>query len=200
MIRRPPRSTLFPYTTLFRSLQAPRLADRVCLVTGAGSGIGRAIARLFAAEQGVVVAADVDQTAARETVVEVEQGGGRAVAIAVDVADEQQTRAIARRTNEELGRIDVLVNNAGVSGVGDVEETTLELWEEVMRVNARGVFLMSRAVVPYMIARHSGSIVNMSSAIAETAWGTKTLSCVSGSQFVLVDETSEQISSVHPHG
>ena len=68
-------------------------------------------------------------------VVEVEHGGGRAVAIAVDVADEQQTRAIARRTNEEFGRIDVLVNNAGVSGVGDVEETTLELWEEVMRAS-----------------------------------------------------------------
>ncbi len=179
-------------------MQAPRLADRVCLVTGAGSGIGRAIARLFAAEQGVVVAADVDQTAARETVVEVEQGGGRAVAIAVDVADEQQTRAIARRTNEELGRIDVLVNNAGVSGVGDVEETTLELWEEVMRVNARGVFLMSRAVVPYMIARHSGSIVNMSSAIAETGLARR-VSYAASKGAVLALTKSMQVDCA-PHG
>jgi len=179
-------------------LQAPRLADRVCLVTGAGSGIGRAIARLFAAEQGVVVAAGVDQTAARETVVEVEQGGGRAVAIAVDVADEQQTRAIARRTNEELGRIDVLVNNAGVSGVGDVEETTLELWEEVMRVNARGVFLMSRAVVPYMIARHSGSIVNMSSAIAETGLARR-VSYAASKGAVLALTKSMQVDCA-PHG
>jgi NAD(P)-dependent dehydrogenase (short-subunit alcohol dehydrogenase family) len=149
-------------------LQAPRLQDRICLVTGAGSGIGRAIARLFAAEQGVVVAADVDEASARETAAEIQEAGGRAVARAVDVADEEQTRSLARLTNEELGRIDVLVNNAGVAGVGDIEETTLELWEGVMRVNVRGVFLMSRAVVPYMRAQRSGSIVNMSSAIAET--------------------------------
>ncbi len=147
---------------------SPRLTDRVCLVTGAGSGIGRAIASIFAAEQGVAVAADVDEAAARETAAGIEESGGRAVAMAVDVSDEAQTQALAQRTNEEFGRIDVLVNNAGVSGVGDVEETTLELWEEVMRVNARGVFLMSRAVVPYMIAQRSGSIVNMASAIAET--------------------------------
>jgi NAD(P)-dependent dehydrogenase (short-subunit alcohol dehydrogenase family) len=149
-------------------LQAPRLQDRICLVTGAGSGIGRAIARLFAAEQGVVVAADVDEASALETAAEIEEAGGRAIARALDVADEEQTRRLARLTNEELGRIDVLVNNAGVAGVGDIEETTLERWEQVMRVNVRGVFLMCRAVVPYMRAQRSGSIVNMSSAIAET--------------------------------
>jgi NAD(P)-dependent dehydrogenase (short-subunit alcohol dehydrogenase family) len=149
-------------------LQAPRLQGRICLVTGAGSGIGRAIARLFAAEQGVVVAADVDEASALETAAEIEEAGGRAIARALDVADEEQTRRLARLTNEELGRIDVLVNNAGVAGVGDIEETTLERWEQVMRVNVRGVFLMCRAVVPYMRAQRSGSIVNMSSAIAET--------------------------------
>jgi NAD(P)-dependent dehydrogenase (short-subunit alcohol dehydrogenase family) len=128
-----------------------RLAGKVCIVTGAASGIGRASAELFAAEGATVVAADLEGTPYR-----------------VDVADEEETQALAARVVEEHGRIDVLFNNAGIAGVGDVEETTLELWENVMRVNARGVFLMSRAVVPTMVAQRSGSIVNMSSAIAET--------------------------------
>ena len=132
-----------------------RLADKVCIVTGAGSGIGRASAELFAAEGARVVGADID---------------GEAVGVThqVDVGDEEQTVELAAAVVEEFGRIDVLFNNAGIAGVGDVEETTLELWEQVMRVNVRGVFLMSRAVVPTMIAQRSGSIVNMSSAIAET--------------------------------
>ncbi|MGH2972701.1 MAG: SDR family NAD(P)-dependent oxidoreductase [Gaiellaceae bacterium] len=128
-----------------------RLAGKVCIVTGAASGIGRASAELFAAEGATVAAADLEGTPYR-----------------VDVADEGETQALADRVVAEHGRIDVLFNNAGIAGVGDVEETTLDLWEQVMRVNARGVFLMSRAVVPTMIAQRSGSIVNMSSAIAET--------------------------------
>jgi len=132
-----------------------RLADKVCIVTGAGSGIGRASAELFAAEGARVVGADID---------------GEAVGVThqVDVGDEEQTVELAAAVVEEFGRIDVLFNNAGIAGVGDVEETTLALWEQVMRVNVRGVFLMSRAVVPTMIAQRSGSILNMSSAIAET--------------------------------
>ena len=132
-----------------------RLAGRVCIVTGAGSGIGRASAELFGAEGAVVVAADID-------------GDAEGVTHRVDVSDEEQTVELAAAVVEEFGRIDVVFNNAGVSGVGDVEETSLELWERVMRVNVRGVFLMSRAVVPTMIAQSSGSIVNMSSAIAHT--------------------------------
>jgi NAD(P)-dependent dehydrogenase (short-subunit alcohol dehydrogenase family) len=128
-----------------------RLQDKVCIVTGAGSGIGRASAQLFAAEGARVVAADLEGTPYR-----------------VDVGDEEETRSLADAVVAEFGRIDVLFNNAGVAGVGDLEETSLELWEHVMRVNVRGVFLMSRAVAPVMIAQRSGSIVNMSSAIAET--------------------------------
>jgi len=131
-----------------------RLEGKVCIVTGAASGIGLASAELFAAEGATVVAADLDGTPYR-----------------VDVADEEETKELAVRVVAEHGRIDVLFNNAGIAGVGDVEETTLDLWERVMRVNARGVFLMSRAVVPTMIAQRSGSIVNMSSAIAETGLG-----------------------------
>jgi NAD(P)-dependent dehydrogenase (short-subunit alcohol dehydrogenase family) len=142
-----------------------RLDGKVCIVTGAGSGIGRASALLFAAEGARVVAADLDGAAAEAVVAEI---SGDAVAQQVDVADEGAAQALVSSTVERFGRIDVLFNNAGIAGVGDLEETSLELWERVMRVNVRGVFVMSRAVAPQMISQRSGSIVNMSSAIAQT--------------------------------
>ena len=133
-----------------RPAMSGRLEGKVCIVTGAASGIGLASAQLFAAEGATVAAADLDGAPYR-----------------VDVGDAQETQALADAVLAEHGRIDVLFNNAGIAGVGDVEETTLELWERVMRVNATGVFLMSRAVVPAMVARRSGSIINMSSVLAQ---------------------------------
>ena len=158
-----------------------RLADKICIVTGAGSGIGRASARLFAEEGATVVAADLEGTPYR-----------------VDVADEHETRALAAKVVAEHGRIDVLFNNAGIPGVGDVEETTLELWERVMRVNARGVFLMSRAVVPTMIAQKSGSIVNMASTIAEYGLARR-VSYAASKGAVLALTKSMQV-DLAPHG
>jgi NAD(P)-dependent dehydrogenase (short-subunit alcohol dehydrogenase family) len=158
-----------------------RLAGKVCIVTGAASGIGAASARLFAAEGATVVAADLDGTPYR-----------------VDVADETETRALADAVVAEHGRIDVLFNNAGVAGIGDIEETSLELWERVMRVNARGVFLMSRAVVPVMIAQRSGSIVNMASAIVETGLARR-VSYAASKGAVLALTKSMQV-DLAPHG
>ena len=144
-----------------------RLAGKVCLITGAGSGIGQATARLFAAEGAHVVVADIDMKAALATVQEIAGAGGEATAEEVDVTDEAGTVAMADRVVQRLNRIDVLFNNAGIAGVGDVLETEPELFDRVMKVNVRGVFLMSRAVVPQMISQRSGSIINMSSGIAE---------------------------------
>ena len=144
-----------------------RLSGKVCLITGAGSGIGQASARLFASEGGRVVVADLDPGAARATADEIVQAGGQAVAELVDVTDEVQTAELAARVMERWGRIDVLFNNAGIAGVGDVLETEPALFDRVMKVNVRGVYLMSRAVVPHMIAQKSGSVINMSSGIAE---------------------------------
>jgi NAD(P)-dependent dehydrogenase (short-subunit alcohol dehydrogenase family) len=172
-----------------------RLAGKVCIVTGAGSGIGRASALLFGAEGGRVVAADLDEASARATA---EAIGGEAAAHRVDVADEEETRALAAQVVERFGRIDVLFNNAGISGVGDLEETTLELWEQVMRVNVRGVFLMSRAVAPVMIEQRAGSIVNMSSAIAETGLGRR-VSYAASKGAVLALTKSMQV-DLAPHG
>ena len=158
-----------------------RLEGKVCIVTGAASGIGRASAELFAAEGATVVAADLEGTPYR-----------------VDVAVEEETTELAARVVEEHGRIDVLFNNAGIAGVGDILETTLELFERVMRVNVRGVFLMSRAVVPTMVARGSGSIVNMSSAIAETGLGRR-VSYAASKGAVLALTKSMQV-DLAPHG
>jgi NAD(P)-dependent dehydrogenase (short-subunit alcohol dehydrogenase family) len=158
-----------------------RLAGKVCIITGAASGIGLASAQLFAAEGATVVPADLEGTAYR-----------------VDVADEDETRALAAATVAEHGRIDVLFNNAGIAGVGDIAETSLELWEQVMRVNARGVFLMSRAVVPTMIEQRAGSIVNMSSAIAETGLARR-VSYAASKGAVLALTKSMQV-DLAPHG
>ena len=162
-----------------------RLEGKVCIVTGAGSGIGRASTLLFESEGAIVAAADIDTSA-------------DGVTHRVDVGDEAETQALAKAVVEEHGRIDVLLNNAGIAGVGDVEETSLELWEKVMRVNARGVFLMSRAVAPTMIAQGSGSIVNMSSAIAETGLARR-VSYAASKGAVLALTKSMQV-DLAPHG
>jgi NAD(P)-dependent dehydrogenase (short-subunit alcohol dehydrogenase family) len=150
-----------------------RLDGKTCLITGAGSGIGRATAIRFAQEGAWVAVADVSRESADETVAIVSSdaaasaAGGSAAAFTVDVTDEASCTALVEAVIGALGRIDVLFNNAGIAGVGTVEETSLELWERVMAVNVRGVFLVARAVVPGMVAAHRGSIINMSSTIAE---------------------------------
>ena len=144
-----------------------RLEGKVCIITGAGSGIGQATASLFASEGARVVVADVDDRGARSTLAAIKKGGGEAVVEHVDVTNEQETVALANQVARRFKRIDVLFNNAGISGVGDVLETDPDLFDRVMRVNVRGVYLMSRAVVPHMIKQRSGSIINMSSCIAQ---------------------------------
>src|SRR6266581_1682454 len=172
-----------------------RLDAKVCLITGAGSGIGQASARLFAQEGAQVVVADIDLEAAAKTVVEIGDG---AIAERVDVTSPQETIDLAKRVVEQFGRIDVLFNNAGIGGVGDVLETEPELFDRVMRVNVRGVYLMSRAVVPYMIKQRSGSIINMSSCIAEIGLARR-VSYAASKGAVLSLTKSMQV-DVAPHG
>jgi NAD(P)-dependent dehydrogenase (short-subunit alcohol dehydrogenase family) len=144
-----------------------RLAGKVCLITGAGSGIGRASALLFAREGGTVVVADVDRAGADETAAQIRAAGGTASVVIADVADPAGAQRLADETAKAEGRIDVLFNNAGISGVGSAHETSVELWDKVMAVNVRGVFLVSKFALPYMMEKRRGSIINMSSTIAE---------------------------------
>jgi NAD(P)-dependent dehydrogenase (short-subunit alcohol dehydrogenase family) len=175
-----------------------RLQDKVCLITGAGSGIGQATARLFAAEGARVVVADIDDRGAKATVAGIRKNRGDAVAEHVDVTDEQDTVALAARVAKRFKRIDVLFNNAGISGVGDVLETEPDLFDRVMRVNVRGVYLTSRAVVPYMIKQKSGSIINMSSCIAEIGLARR-VSYAASKGAVLSMTKSMQV-DLAPHG
>jgi NAD(P)-dependent dehydrogenase (short-subunit alcohol dehydrogenase family) len=144
-----------------------RLADKVCLITGAGSGIGLASALLFAAEGATVAIADIDTDGATATRELIEGAGGPARTYAVEVTDPASTETLAAAVVADAGRIDVLFNNAGIAGVGLLYETSVELWDRVMAVNVRGVFLVARAVLPFMIEAGRGSIINMSSTIAE---------------------------------
>ena len=172
-----------------------RLDGKVCLITGAGSGIGHASARLFAIEGASVVVADIDLAAAQTTVDEI---GQHAFAEAVDVAEQSQTESLAKRIIDRHGRIDVLFNNAGISGVGDVLQTDPELFDRVMRINVRGVYLMTRAVAPHMIRQRSGSIINMSSCIAEIGLARR-VSYAASKGAVLSMTKSMQV-DLAPHG
>ena len=172
-----------------------RLENKVCVITGAGSGIGEASARLFAREGATVVVADLDLAAAEATAAEI---GDRGFAEQLDVAVEELTEAVAKRIVERHRRIDVLFNNAGIAGVGDVIETEPALFDKVMSVNVRGVYLMCRAVVPYMIRQQSGSIINMSSCIAEIGLARR-VSYAASKGAVLSMTRSMQV-DLAPHG
>lgn len=145
-----------------------RLDQKIAFVTGAGSGIGEQIARLFARQGARVVLADVRLDAAERVAGEIREAGGSARVQQLDVADEAQVRAAIERVAVEEGRLDIMVNNAGISHVGNILETSLEDWESVMRVNGRGVFLCAREAVRQMLAQSpaGGVIINMSSVAA----------------------------------
>lgn len=181
-----------------------RLKDKVCLITGAGSGIGRASALAFAAEGAIVVAADIDPASAQETVARILDSGtgpgdrSPAIALEVDVTDQTSTERMAADAMAAFGRIDVLFNNAGIAGVGAVHETSLELWERVFAVNARGVFLVARAVVPHMMAAGRGSIINMSSTIAEI--GLANRASYAASKGAVLSLTRQMQADYAPHG
>ncbi len=148
-----------------------RLADRVALITGGGSGIGRAIALRFAAEGAAVVAVDADPDGARETARQVEAGGGRACYVEADVTS---SAAVARAVEAALttfGRIDVLVNNAGIGGGDDVLQTDEATWDRVVAVILKGAFLCTRAVLPHLIGQRRGAIVNVASVNGLTGLG-----------------------------
>jgi NAD(P)-dependent dehydrogenase (short-subunit alcohol dehydrogenase family) len=142
-----------------------RLDKKIAIVTGAGSGIGEQIARLFAQQGAHIVLNDIRVDAAERVASEIRDQGGSARAQQLDVAEESQVKVAIERVAATEGRLDILVNNAGVSHVGTVLETSLEDWERVMSVNARGVFLCSKYAVTQMLSQNptGGILVNIAS-------------------------------------
>lgn len=140
-----------------------RLEGRVAIVTGAGQGIGKAIATGMAREGAAVAIADIDGDRAAAVQRELSADGGVALAIRTDVSDPNSVEAMVERCKRELGRIDILVNNAGVYPSSPVETMAEEEWDRVIDTNLVAAFLCSRAVVPILLEQQSGRIISVSS-------------------------------------
>ncbi|WP_159881047.1 SDR family NAD(P)-dependent oxidoreductase [Paenibacillus puerhi] len=144
-----------------------RLAGKITLITGAGSGIGRSSALRFAEEGASVIIADLDEAKGQETAAEIRLAGGSAIFLKANVTEPESVQTLVTGAIAEYGRIDVLFNNAGISGVGALHEVEPEVWDRVINVNIRGTFLPSKYVLPHMMEQCGGVIINMSSCIAE---------------------------------
>jgi meso-butanediol dehydrogenase / (S,S)-butanediol dehydrogenase / diacetyl reductase len=140
-----------------------KLENKVALVTGGGSGIGRASAELFAREGARVVVADYDATEGQAAVEAIRQSGGEAIFLEVDVSDSVQVRRMIAATVQTYGGIDILFNGAGVLSFGTVLDTDEACWNRVLAVNLTGTFLCSKYALPHIIQRGGGAIVNVSS-------------------------------------
>ncbi len=144
-----------------------RLVGKIALITGSGSGIGKSSALMFAREGAVVVVNDVDAAKGEETVREIIDASGEAIFIQADVTNAHEVQSMVERIIAQFGRIDVLFNNAGISGIGALHEIEPEQWDRIMSINIKGVYLPSKFVIPHMMEQRSGSVINMSSCIAE---------------------------------
>jgi 3-oxoacyl-[acyl-carrier protein] reductase len=142
---------------------ARRLEGRVTVVTGGASGLGEAIARLFAAEGAAVVIADVDRAGGERVAGEIAAAGGRALAVVADVTRAAECERAVATAVAEGGRLDVMVNNAGAGKTAPVSEMDEEVWDRLLAVNLKSVFLGARAAFPVLVEGGGGLILNMAS-------------------------------------
>lgn len=140
-----------------------KLIHRVAVVTGSSSGIGEGIARLFAAEGAAVVVSGRDQTKGEQVAQSMVEAGGRAVFQRAEMRSEADCRALVDAAVKQFGRIDVLVNSAGLSTRGDIADTSVELWDELFEINARAPFICMQQAYRYMKEQRGGSIINIGS-------------------------------------
>jgi len=185
-----------------------RLSRKVALVTGAGSGIGRATSMTFAAEGAMVFASDLDEESAASTAAAIRDSGGAAEPLGHDVTDEARWREVIDVVVAERGQLDVLVNNAGIALGAPIIETTYELWRRVLAVNLDGVFLGTRCAIEAMSRTGGGSIINVSSvyglvgglgagAYGASKGGVRMLSKTAALECAAA-KTGVRVNSVHP--
>ena len=185
-----------------------RVDGKVAIVTGAAMGIGKACAELLAAEGASVAVTDKEEEEGRNVADALTAAGLRAIFIQQDVGDEDEWKKVVDQTVKQFGKLDILVNNAGVGWFGDVENTTLESWHKLLRVNLDGVFLGMKHAIPAMRRAGGGSIINMSSIVgligdAQTAAynaskGAVTILTKSAALYCAAQRTGIRVNSIHP--
>ncbi len=145
-----------------------KLKDKIAIVTGAGAGMGKATSLMFAREGASVVACDVNEKTVAETAREIEALGRQALAIQADVSNYAETKRMGEKALERFGRVDILINNAGVGDVRKFTEIKESDWDRILGINLKSVFNCTQAVISGMIARRSGRIISISSVAGVT--------------------------------
>lgn len=158
---------------------AGRLANKVAIVTGAGSGIGKGIAKLFSQEGASVVCVDWNEANAKKTAQEIHKKGGKSLALKADVSRHEDIFAVLASSLKTFRGIDILVNNAGIYEAASTTSTSDEMWDKVMNVNLKSVFLFSKEVIPHMLKRKKGKIINMASVAGLVGVGESAAYCAS---------------------
>lgn len=153
----------------FKEEYMMRLKDKVCIITGAGGGMGKVAAETFAKEGGKIAVFERDEKAGQATVDSIHNNGGEASLFVVDISNEENVKSAVAETITTYGRIDVLYNNAGVMPEADnsVVNTEESVWDLVMNINVKGTFFMTKYVIPEMEKNNSGSIINIASFVAQ---------------------------------
>ena len=170
-----------------------KLDGQVAVITGAGRGIGRAIALAYAREGAKLALAARSESELQDAVAAVSEHGAEAIAVPTDVTRQDDTERLAERAVERFGRIDVLVNNAGISGpVGPLQGNDIDDWVSTITVNLTGTFLVCRAVIPVMLEQSSGKVINLSGAGATNAWSNMSAYCSSKAAVVRLTEVLAQ--------
>lgn len=174
-----------------------RLENKVALITGAGSGIGRETALLFASEGASLVAVDLNEEAVSEVVAEVQASGARAVAVVADVSTASDCENMVRMAERVYGRLDVLFNNAGIMmpDDGDAVSTDEDVWDKTMAVNAKGVYLGCKYGIPALLRSGGGSVINTASFVAIVGAATPQLAYTASKGAVLA--LTRELAVVH---
>jgi 3-oxoacyl-[acyl-carrier protein] reductase len=142
------------------------LTGKIAIVTGAGRGIGHAIALTLAGQRAAVVLAARSENELQEAAAQIESAGGKAICVPTDVSDESQVKHLIERTIDEYGQLDILINNAGMGMFGPMVEMTTAQWDEIFAVNTRGTFILCREAIAHLAKQEVSYIVNIASVVA----------------------------------